>query len=104
MKTFLFRNNAEEYITQWLDKDTFIFCFGDRRFKDEDNDVYFIHCEYHVTENEFVFEALFEDDRINLSQGQETTYLTKDEIKNIKRIIYAIVYRDKNAISCDINS
>lgn len=61
------RNEIQYCITynrgfKYLDKNTFVFEFGDGKFVDEDNEPCFYHIEYHLDANEWVFQKWYEDE------------------------------------------
>ena len=80
MERFIFRRNQIEYACEWLDDVTFRFDFGDGRFVDDDGEPYFIHCEYHVDADKFIFEVWWEENYIEA----DSTFVNDDDKKYIE--------------------
>lgn len=78
---FIFRGKERYYDYNWIDKDTFTFCFGDGEFVDKDGDKYFILVEYHENENAFIFEIWYEYQVIPADENYLTD-LEKSKIIN----------------------
>ena len=75
---------------EWLDNDTFLFIIpADKKLIDEDEDEYYISCEWHEDEQKFIFEARYDDDFINLDK--QNSYLTMNDkeliMAKMKKII-----------------
>ena len=61
MEKFIFKSKETSYSWNWLDKNTFVFDFGDEEFIDAEGDNFFFHCEYHCQIQKFIFEIYWED-------------------------------------------
>lgn len=86
-ETFNFRGQEISYQWNWLDDDTFVFQFGDGEFHDADGD-FFIHFEYHVTDNEWIIEVWWEDDNIDINELDKfdaDEFITEQEIEEVKK-------------------
>lgn len=73
---------------KYLDKNTFVFEFGDGKFVDEDNEPCFYHIEYHLDTNEWVFQKWYEDEICDAE-------LTSDEEQYIMAIVKELMPQDK---------
>lgn len=60
MRKFVLKNQKIGYSWYWLDKNIFVFDFGDGEFTDVEGDDFF-HYEYHLDNNNFIFEIYWED-------------------------------------------
>ena len=56
MSTFFIKDKEVSFGYSWLDDITFAIDIGDGDLTDSNGDDYFIHAEYHVDEDKFVFE------------------------------------------------
>ena len=89
METIKFRNEEVSCMYGWLDNDTFGFDFGDGEFVDSEGDDYFIHIEYHVTDNKWIVEIWWEDDNIDIEELDKIDadeYITEQEIREVKTL------------------
>lgn len=90
METIKFRNKEVFFMYNWLDDDTFTLDFGDGEFVDSEENNYFIHIEYHVTDNKWIIEIWWEDDNISIDELDKINadeYVTEQEIKEIKALV-----------------
>ena len=60
---------AQSELCYWLDKNTFLYCFGD--FKDKDNDEFHIEVEYHADDNTWNFAVCYDDDTFSINNNFE---------------------------------
>lgn len=79
--------NILHYEHFWLDDMTFVLDIGDSQLKDNNDDDYFIHVEYHKDSDEFIFEIWFEDDNIKA----DSDYLSHLDKENIEYLINEII-------------
>lgn len=90
METIKFRNEEVSCMYGWSDDDTFRFDFGDGEFVDSEENDYFIHFEYHISDNKWIVEIWWEDDSIGIDELDKVDadeYITKQEIKEIKALV-----------------
>ena len=87
VKTLRFRNQDLPYATNWLDKHTFQFWFGEDHLLDKEGDPYMIFFEYHTDEIKWIVEIRWEQDHVSWdSLVNPNVYITKKEIAAIKKI------------------
>lgn len=87
VKTLRFRNQDLPYATNWLDKHTFQFWFGEDHLLDKEGDSYMIFFEYHTDEIKWIVEIRWEQDHVSWdSLVNPNVYITKKEIAAIKKI------------------
>lgn len=83
MEKFIFKSKETSYSWNWLDKNTFVLDFGDGEFIDSDGDIFFIHCEYHLDNQEFIFEIYWED----FVMEADKNYISDSDKENVKKFI-----------------
>lgn len=87
VKTLRFRNKDLPYATNWLDKHTFQFWFGEDHLLDKEGDPYMIFFEYHTDEIKWIVEIRWEQDHVSWdSLVDPNAYITTKEIAAIKKI------------------
>lgn len=81
---FRFRGLDVSYDYCWRDNDTFIFQFGDGELKEENGDSYFIHFEYHLSDDEWVITIWWENDNAPIGFEGSEKYINEGEVEWIK--------------------
>ena len=87
MEKFIFKNKETSYNWNWLDENTFILDFGDGEFIDADGDSFFIHCEYHLDNQKFIFEIYWED----FIMEADENYISDSDKEYIKQFIRKLI-------------
>ena len=84
---FIFRDRRTRYDYNWIDNNTFTFCFGDGEFVDKMGDDYFVLVEYHADENAFKFEIWYKYQVIPANEFYITESEKADVIKFMNRLM-----------------
>lgn len=87
LSKFDFRNKQVSYDYRWLDDDTFIFEFGDGEFVDSEGYDYFIHFEYHVSDDKWIIEVFWDSDSEIVGFDGSDEYITGQEVEEVKKFV-----------------
>lgn len=90
MSTFYIKDKEVSCNYLWRDVITFVFDIGDGDLVDSDGDNYFIHVEYHVDTDKYVYEIWWDDEYLNLDECKEE-FLTKQEKALIEEVMWHLM-------------
>lgn len=84
-----FREKQLKFCYNYLDDNTFCLDFGDGELSDEDGK-FFVHCEKHLDNGEFVFELWYEDSVV----VDNNIFLTLEEKTQLMQFIENILKKE----------